>query len=386
VPELRVPHPRLQLHLHLRRMIAALVHPLRWLWMLPLFLFWRLPVLLVWTWPRRGAQAALRVARWLFLGVWRWLCAQGRLLRASPLAFYRMLGRRRDALVVKVEYIHTESAKWRAMWTGLKAPYSALRYFGLSPQMAIGLLALGGTAGGGVVINETLLSERSFSRGDSGVYSAPADVPTSYSEGNNTLLVQLGAVPVGSIVISAIDLATSYANSTLPSGQTNAIEIGGSAALSNYLEIGHLIIDRWRCETFRMEHTEAHTLEITGSVADGLSISPVPGVVRKRAVGGGLRAESMSVANSTYDQIRITAPTNAVNGQVDVLRISNLATRGGGCLISRVKAGTITIEYLTVGAGNGLSLKDLVVATSTTYSVANISENVEELVSPLPAP
>jgi len=181
-------------------------------------------------------------------------------------------------------------------------------------------------------------------------------------------------------------LTTSYANSTLPSGQTNAIEIGGSAALSNYLEIGHLIIDRWRCETFRMEDTEAHTLEISGSVADGLSISPVPGVVRKRAVGGGLRAESMSVSNSTYDQIRITAPTASVNGQVDVLRISNLATRGGGCLISRVKAGTITIEYLTVGKGNGLALKDLVVATTTSYSIADITDNVEELVSPLPAP
>jgi cytoskeletal protein CcmA (bactofilin family) len=324
--------------------------------------------------------------RRLILGVGRWLCAQGRLLKASPFAFYRMLGRKRDWVVAKVEYAHAESGKWRACWTCTKLPYTGLRAMGLNPQMAIGLLALGGTAGGGVVVNETLLAERSFSGGDSGVYSAPADVPTSYSEGDNTLLIQLSAVPVGSIEISAIDLATSYANSTLPSGETNAIEIGGSAALSNYLEVGHLIIDRWRCETFRMEYTEAHTLNIVGNVADGLSVSPVPGVIRKRAVGGGLRAENMSVSNSTYDQIRITAPTSAVNGQVDVLRISNLATRGGGCLISRVKAGTITIEYLTVGKGNGLALKDLVVATSTTYSVANISDNVEELISPLPAP
>jgi hypothetical protein len=191
---------------------------------------------------------------------------------------------------------------------------------------------------------------------------------------------------VGSIVLDSLDVGTAYANSALPANETNAVEVGGSAALSNYLEIGHLIIDRWHCATFRMEHTEAHTLEITGSVADGLSISPVPGVIRKRAVGGGNRAESMSVANSTYDQIRITAPTNAVNGQVDVLRISNLATRGGGCLISRVKAGTITIEYLTVGAGDGLAAKDLVVTTSTSYTIASISDNVEELVSPLPAP
>ena len=313
--------------------------------------------------PRNGILAALRGVLWVILVVWHWMCAQGRLLRASPFAFYRAMGRRRDWVVAKVEYAHTESAKWRACWTCIKLPYSGLRAMGLNPQMAIGLLAVGGTAGGGAIVEATILSERSFSGGDSGVYAAPADIPTSYSEGDNTLLIQLSAVPVGSIEISAIDLATSYANSTLPSGQTNAIEIGGSAALSNYLEVGHLIINRWRCETFRLENTEAHTLNIMGN-----------------------RAENMSVENSTYDQIRITTPTNAVNGQVDTLRVSNLATRGGGCLISRVKAGTITIEYLTVGKGNGLSLKDMVVATTTSYSLADISDNVEELISPLPAP
>ena len=337
-------------------------------------------------WPLRALSWPRRATRWLVLAVWHWLCAQGRLLRASPFAFYRAMGRRRDWVVAKVEYANGESAKWRVLFTTLRLPYSLLRSCGLNPQAAVGLLVVGSTAGSAVVVNETVFAQRSFARGDSGVYAAPADVPTSYVEGDNTLLVQLSSVPVGEIVIEAIDVGTSYANSALPSGQTNAIEIGGSAALSNYLEIGHLIIDRWHCTTFRMEHTEAHTLEITGSVADGLSISPVPGVVRKRAVGGGLRAENMSVSQSTYDQIRITPPTASVNGQVDVLRISNLATRGGGCLISRVKAGTISIEYLTVGAGDGLAAKDLVVATTTSYSIADIGENVEELVSPLPAP
>ena len=357
----------------------------------------------------------VRRALWPFRQAWRGICAAGRFiawitlavlhfpvsvyqaivrrvllvcrwLRGSPLAFYRMLCRRRDWTLAKVAYLQEESGKWRTAFTVARMPYSALRACGLNPQAAVALLVAGSTAGGAVVVNETVFADRSFSRGDSGVYSAPADVPTSYTEGDNTLLVQLSAVPVGSIVLDSLDVGTAYANSALPANETNAVEVGGSAALSNYLEIGHLIIDRWHCATFRMEHTEAHTLEITGSVADGLSISPVPGVIRKRAVGGGNRAESMSVANSTYDQIRITAPTNAVNGQVDVLRISNLATRGGGCLISRVKAGTITIEYLTVGAGDGLAAKDLVVTTSTSYTIASISDNVEELVSPLPAP
>ena len=288
--------------------------------------------------------------------------------------------------MTRVEYIHSESAKFRALWTITRFPFTALRAAGFSPQMAIGVLAIGGTAGGGVIVNETLLAERSFSRGDSGVYSAPLDIPTSYTEGDNTLLVQLSAVPVGQIILDSLDVGSAFAGSTLPANQTNAIEIGGSAALSNYLEVGHLIIDRWRCTTFRMEHTEAHTLEISGSVADGISVSPVPGVIRQRAVGGGNRAQDMSVSNSTYDQVRVIASADAVNGKVDVLKISNIDSRGGGCLVSRVKAGTITVEYLTVGAGDGLAAKDLIVADSVSFTVADISSNVEELTSPLPAP
>jgi hypothetical protein len=279
------------------------------------FLFWKLPLLILWHGPRRGVLAVYRGILWVLARIWSVICSQGRLLRASPFAFYRASTRRRDWIVAKVEYLHTESAKWRAMWTAVKLPYTGLRAMGLNPQMAIGLLALGGTAGGGVVVNETILAERSFSGGDSGVYEAPRNVPTSYAEGDNTLLVQLSAVPVGEILLDSLDVGTAYASSALPAGETNAVEIGGSAALSNYLEVGHLIIDRWHCTTFRMENTEAHTLEITGSVADGLSISPVPGVIRKRAVGGGNRAQNMSVSNSTYDQIRITAPTSGVNGQ-----------------------------------------------------------------------
>jgi hypothetical protein len=313
---------------------------------------------------------------------WRWICTQGRALRASPHKFYLAMAARRDWVVERIEYAHTESAKWRGMWTAVKLPYTALRSLGLNPQMAIGLLAVGSTAGTGVIVNETLLAERSFARGDAGVFLAPIDIPTSYTEGDSTLLVQLGAVSVGEIEIDSISVGEAYDDSALPAGETNAIEIGGSEALSNYLEVGELIIDRWRCDTFRMEDTEAHTLIIDGSLADGLSISPTLGVVRKRAVGGGNRAQDMTVNNSTYDQIRIEASVDSVNGAVDVLRISNLQTTGGGCLISRVKAGTISVSYLVVGSGDGLAAKDMVVATSTVASLIELTSNTEELVSP----
>ena len=132
---IRIPRLRLGVpHLHLR-----------WMWMLP--------VRLVWTWPRRGVLRLLLV-------VWRWVCAQGRLLRSSPLAFYRAMGRRRDVLVARIEYAHAESAKWRSMWACVRSPYSLLRACGFSPQMAAGLLFAGSAVGGGVVVNETIFAEK----------------------------------------------------------------------------------------------------------------------------------------------------------------------------------------------------------------------------------
>ena len=65
---------------------------------------------------------------------------------------------------------------------------------GLNPAAAISLLVGASTVGGGVIVNETILADRSFNRGDSGVYAAslvgngelPLDVPTEYVEGYNT--------------------------------------------------------------------------------------------------------------------------------------------------------------------------------------------------------
>jgi hypothetical protein len=341
---------------------------------------------LLWRWPLRGVSAALRGVRWLLLVVWHWFCSQGRLLWRSPLAFYRAMGRRRDWIVAKIEYAHTESAKWRAMWTGVKAPYSFLRMMGLSPQMAIGLLAVGSTAGTGVIVEATILSDRSFSRGDSGTYSAPADIPIVYSDSDNTLRVDLGTTPVGEIVIENVTVGTAFTGSTLPSGQSNVIVVGGTAASSGFtatwLEVGHLIIDRWRCTSFSMSDIEAHTLNIRYNASDGQSISPVAGTPRARAVGGGNRADSMITSGGTYDQIRIGAPSSGVNGKVDVLRLSNLFTKGGACVLSRIKAGTIDVEFMEVGAGNGFATKEFVVATSTIYKNANITDNVEVSISP----
>ena len=87
-------------------------------------------------------------------------------IRSSPhkvLSAYRKVRSWRDWLFAKIEYLNGESAKWKRTFNILKSPYSLLRALGLNPQMAIGLLAVGSTAGTGVIVNETVLAERSFS-------------------------------------------------------------------------------------------------------------------------------------------------------------------------------------------------------------------------------
>ena len=306
--------------------------------------------------------------------------------KLSPIQLYLWMVVRRDWFTAKIEYLNSESAKWRGLFNVLKSPFSLLRAMGLSPIQAGALLFASTAAGSAVVVNETLLSGRSFARGDSGVYAAPSDIPVAYIEGDNTLLSQLNAVPVGDITIDSVTVGTAYAGSTLPSGQTNVVSVGGLPAASGFtetfLEVGTLTIDRWRCTTFLMENTSVHTLNITGVAADGISVSSVAGTARMRAIGGGNRAESMGVANSTYDQIRIEAATSGVNGQVDTLTLTNLLTKGGACVISNVIASTINVELLVVGAGDGLAAKDFVIASSVNAKVSNIHSNVEELISP----
>ena len=209
------------------------------------------------------------LARWL----WDWVMG-------SPVATYRAMGRRRDWLLAKAEYANAESAKWRAIFTVAKAPYTVLRYFGMSPQMAVGLLVASTTAGSAVVVNETIFAERSFAAGDPGVYEAPADIPSTYSEADNTLRIDLGSVPVREITIENVSVGTVFTGSALPANESNVVQIGGNAAASGFnatrLEIGHLIFEKSRCKKLTLTDIQAHTLIVRGNASDGQSIAPSP--------------------------------------------------------------------------------------------------------------
>jgi hypothetical protein len=339
---------------------------------------------------KRFIQAIVFTPIWAVGRVWRAIKASPRAALSAPLRAYKRLTVGRDWVLAKIEYLQAESAKWKTTFNVLKSPYSLLRACGLSPQMAISFLVAGSAVGGGVVVNETVFAENSFARGDPGIYTAPLDAPVYAAQEYNTLRLDLGATSVGNITIEDISLGTAYTGSALPSGESNVIYVGGIVASSNptfnqtYLEVGHLIIDRWRCERLDISDSEIHTLIVSGNASDGQSISAVAGTPRNRGINGGNRADDMTTHGGYYDMLKITSASSGINGKVDVLRLSNLYSKGGACTIKYVKAGTMEVTLSEIGGDENLATKAFTIATSVIYKSFTNESNVE-ISMPVPA-
>ena len=318
----------------------------------------------------------------------RGLKASPRATIKAPMKFYNKTKVWRNWILEKVDYLQSESEKWRRTFQVLKSPYSFLRMMGFSPQMAVGLLVAGGSVGGGVVVNETILAEKSFQRGDSGVYAAsvvgdnaPLDIPTEYVEGSNTLRIDLGTTPVREITIEYVSVGTVFTGSALPSGEANVVQVSGntiSGGTNTRLEIGHLIFENSRCKKLEISDIQAHTILVKGNASDGQSIAPSPGTSRMRAIGGGhQQADAMITNGGTYDRIWIQAPSSGVNGKVGTLRLSNLYTKGGDCILSKMNIGTLEILLNEIGMGNGFDSKEFTISTTVTGANITVQDNVE---------
>jgi len=307
-------------------------------------------------------------------------------------------------LFQKIEFLNSESAKWRRTFNVLKSPYSLLRACGLSPQAAIGLLAVTSTAGTGVVVNETVLAERSFSNGDSGVYLAPLDTPSYFDDKDNTLRINLGAVPVREITIENVSAGTVYSGdaagakvSALPStcgsnGSTACTEAvlisgnptvtGDNAFTGTRLQIGTFIVEKSRCKSMDFSDIDAHTIIIEHNASDGQSITQTSGNARNRAIGGGHhQAEAMVTSGGTYDRIWIDAPNSGVNGKIGTLTLSNLWTKGGSCTFKNMDIGVLKILQNEVGHDGNLVTKEFEVGSTVTGANWTVTDNVELIFS-----
>ena len=302
--------------------------------------------------------------------------------KRSPFKAYDKVRGWRDWVLAKVEYLQSESAKWRTAFNIARSPYSLLLKLGFNPQAAVGLLFAGSVATTGVVAAE-VMQPPSFSAGHPGIYNAPLDTPVFYEQQFNTLRLDLGATSVGLVEIDSISLGTAYTGSALPNGETNVVIVGGLPAVvdpaftETFLEVGTMYVDRWRCETLAITNSEIHKLVISGNASDGQSISAVAGTPRNRGINGGNRADDMITSGGYYDQLKITAASSGVNGKVDVLRLTNLYSKGGGCVIDRVKAGEMWVTLNETGGDSDLATKAFTVATSVIYKSFTNEENVE---------
>lgn len=349
---------------------------------------------LIWT-----ILAPPRSVQWIARKVWQGIRWVGRKIweiiqwtMRSPRATYNKAKSGRDWLLEKVEYLQGESQKWRTTFTILRSPYSLMLKLGFSPTQAVSLLAAGSVATSGVVVNETILAEKSFSNRDPGTYAAsligdaPLDIPTEYVEGDNTLRIDLGSTPVREITIENVSVGTVFTGSSLPSGETNVVQVSGNPTAENFnpttLEVGTLIFENSRCKKLTLTDIQAHTILVKGNASDGQSIAPSPGTSRMRAIGGGHhQAEAMVTSGGTYDRIWIQAPSSGVNGKIGTLRLSNLYTKGGDCVLSRMDVGTMNILLNEVGEGNGFATKEFTIATSVTGANITIEDNVEVSIS-----
>jgi len=330
-----------------------------------------------------------------FKNWWRAIKASPRAIANFPVATYRKLKAGRDWLLEKIDYLNSESAKWRRTFQVMRSPYSFLRMMGFSPQMALGLIAVGGTAGTGVVVNETVFAERSFENGDAGIYAAPHNIPDETleatmnwreeNEDDNTLRIVLGTTPVREIKIENVSVGTVYDNSALPHNKTEVMLIEGtdvSGGTATRLEVGELIFEKNRCKKLEFDDIKAHTINVIGNASDGQSINTSPGTARMRGIGGGHhQAEAMVTSGGLYDRIWIDAPTSAVNGKIGKLHLSNIYTKGGPCILRQMDIGTLTIKLNETGAGDGFATKDFEIKAGVTGANWNVTDNVEVSIS-----
>ena len=301
-----------------------------------------------------------------------------RAIKASPRAIinfpmntYRKVRAGRDWLLTKINYLNEESAKWRTAFNIAKSPYSLLRAMGFSPQMAVGLLFAGSSVGGGVIVNETVLKDRTFENGDAGYYNSNnatgnINIPDETLEqalerqdSDNTLRIIVGTLPIQEVSIQNVSIGTAYNSSTLPSGKTEAILVEGtnSGGVSTYLEVGELIFEKNRCKQLIVEDVTSHTIEVIGNLSDGQSIT------------------------QSADRIHLSADTNNVNGKIGKLVMSNIVSKGGTCNLKRIKADTIRINHNRIGAGDGFATKDFKIESSVNAVHWIVDDNAELLTS-----
>ena len=315
----------------------------------------------------------------------RGIKATPRAILYSPVTTYKELVLFRDWLFEKIEYLNSESAKWRRFFNVLKSPYSLLRSFGLSPQLAIALLGIGTASGTAVAVNE-VIQERSFANSSPGIYSAPSDLPDEELEkrmawrkdnpDDNTLRIVVGAVPVETISISDVSI-NNYTNYEMPTGKTEALLVDGKTV---GIDIGELVYERVTCKQMTVTNVNAHKIVIKENISDGQSIAQTSGNQRDLRISGGYdMAKELKTEGGRFDRIWLDTDTATSTPKINKLVLSNIVTKGGTCELKNLNVGLLTIQYNATGHDQNFSTKEFTIHTSTKANIWEVTNNIEVL-------
>jgi hypothetical protein len=85
----------------------------------------------------------------------------------------------------------------------------------------------------------------------------------------------------------------------------------------------------------------------------------------------------MVTNGGTYDRIWIQAPSSGVNGKIGTLRLTNLYTKGGDCVFSKMDIGKMELLLNEIGEGNGFATKEFSISSTVTGANITLEDNVE---------
>ena len=327
--------------------------------------------------------------------LWNGIKATPKAILYSPVTLYRDIVEFRDWLFNKIEYLNAESAKWKRFFNVMKSPYSLLRSFGLSPQLAVAVLGIG-TASGGTLVVAEVLEERSFANGDAGIYMAPSNLPSEELEkelawrkdnpSDNTLRIILNTTPVEEVNISNVNIGTSYASngqpSALPSGKTEAILLDGN---NTRLEIGKLTFSRNTCKTLSLTDIIANKITIKDNQSDGHSItqSATSTLPNLRISGGNYMSKALITESGTYDRLWISAEDSLTssNARINTMTLDNIVSTGGTCDLKKLSVGELVLEYNRIGGDSSLLTKALTISSTVMSANWSVTGNMEVLMA-----
>ena len=101
----------------------------------------------------------------------------------------------------------------------------------------------------------------------------------------------------------------------------------------------------------------------------------------RTVLGGHFTADKMETKGGLYDRVWIQSPTSGINGQIGKLTVSNIVTKGGSCVLSKIDVGTMIVRLNTVGNGDGFAVKDFTIETSVQAANLQMNDNVEVSIS-----